>query len=101
MCARPLDFSLYLIKAWWKIWKLEPSNRYGKKWKWSEKLEIVQIVQFKPVSVVHIVQYTSGGSGGFTRRETAEAYRNIGTQEKARQQLANGLIYVFLFILHI
>lgn len=60
--------------------------------KWLEKLEFVQIVQHKPVSVVHIVQCYHGGSDGFTRHETAEAYRNIGTQEKARQRLANGLV---------
>ena len=42
---------------------------FVKKWKLPEKLEIVQIAQYKPVPVVHIVQYYHGGSGGRMRLE--------------------------------
>ena len=57
----------------------------------------MQIVQYKPVSVVHIVQCRSGGSGSFIRREPCWSYRSIGKQRKARQQTVSGLISVFLF----
>ena len=57
------------------------SNWVCKKWKWPEKLEIVQIVQCY-----------FGGSGGRMRHELCRGYINIGKQRKARQRLASGLV---------
>lgn len=62
-----------------------------------DKLEFVQIVQCRPLPLVHIVQCHFSGSGGFTRRELCRGYRNIGKQRKARQRLASGFISIFLF----
>ena len=76
-----------LISALFSTTKEKNILKYGsqsrltgfvKKWKWPEKLEIVQIIQYNPVSVVHIVQCTSGGSGGRIRHEICQSYRNIG-----------------------
>ena len=70
LCALdPSIFHFIWAKYGGKIWQLEPSNLICKKMEMAWKLEIVQIVQYKPVSVMHIVQCRSGGSGGFIRRE--------------------------------
>lgn len=98
MPARPIDFLLHLSKA--QLGKYGNQSRltgFVKKWKWPEKLEIVQIAQYKPVSVVHIVQCYPDGSGGFTRRELC---RDIGTQgrkEKARSGQATGFSFAIQF----
>ena len=62
-----------------------------------DKLEFVQIVQCRPLPLVHIIQCLCSGFGGRLQRELCLEYRNIGEIRKARQRLANGLISVFLF----
>ena len=57
MPAQPVDFSLHLSKAYLeKYGSYSRLTGFVKKWKLPEKLEFVQIIQCKPVSVVHIVQ---------------------------------------------
>ncbi len=63
-----------------------------------DKFEFVQLVQCKPVPLVHIVQCFSNGFEGFTRCELCREYENMRKQRKTRQQTASGLVKHFFII---